>query len=412
MFEFLLCSMITILPDYLYRRFGQGKRIGHEITIYSMWFELRWGITACLILTISLITMIFYYHPSTSNVTAAFRTVTILPEIGGRVDEVYVSRNQKVKAGEALFKLDDSKQKAALETARKRIAEIDAEMVVAKSDLVAADARIKQGEIAFVQAQNDVNTQLELQRRNPNIVARKDIERLQSIADGKGSELAAATASKQTLETKITSLLPAQRASTEAAAAQAEVELNKTIVKAGVSGTVQQFTLRAGEVVNPLLRPAGILVPETAGRTALIAGFGQIEAQVMKPGMIAEATCIGKPFTIIPMVVTEVQDVIAGGQVRASDQLVDIQQLAKPGTITVTLEPLYEGQLAGIPPGSSCVANAYTSNHEELQSGEAGTLRSIFLHAVDATALVHAMILRIQAVMMPVQTLVLSGHYE
>ncbi|EXL02783.1 HlyD family secretion protein [Brucella anthropi] len=410
MFEFLLCSMITILPDYLYRRFGQGKRIGHEITIYSMWFELRWGITACLILTISLITMIFYYHPSTSNVTAAFRTVTILPEIGGRVDEVYVSRNQKVKAGEALFKLDDSKQKAALETARKRIAEIDAEMVVAKSDLVAADARIKQGEIAFVQAQNDVNTQLELQRRNPNIVARKDIERLQSIADGKGSELAAATASKQTLETKITSLLPAQRASTEAAAAQAEVELNKTIVKAGVSGTVQQFTLRAGEVVNPLLRPAGILVPETAGRTALIAGFGQIEAQVMKPGMIAEATCIGKPFTIIPMVVTEVQDVIAGGQVRASDQLVDIQQLAKPGTITVTLEPLYEGQLAGIPPGSSCVANAYTSNHEELQSGEAGTLRSIFLHAVDATALVHAMILRIQAVMMPVQTLVLSGH--
>lgn len=410
MFEFLLCSMITILPDYLYRRFGQGKRIGHEITIYSMWFELRWGITACLILTISLITMIFYYHPSTSNVTAAFRTVTILPEIGGRVDEVYVSRNQKVKAGEALFKLDDSKQKAALETARKRIAEIDAEMVVAKSDLVAADARIKQGEIAFVQAQNDVNTQLELQRRNPNIVARKDIERLQSIADGKGSELAAATASKQTLETKITSLLPAQRASTEAAAAQAEVELNKTIVKAGVSGTVQQFTLRAGEVVNPLLRPAGILVPETAGRTALIAGFGQIEAQVMKPGMIAEATCIGKPFTIIPVVVTEVQDVIAGGQVRASDQLVDIQQLAKPGTITVTLEPLYEGQLAGIPPGSSCVANAYTSNHEELQSGEAGTLRSIFLHAVDATALVHAMILRIQAVMMPVQTLVLSGH--
>ncbi len=410
MFEFLLCSMITILPDYLYRRFGQGKRIGHEITIYSMWFELRWGITACLILTISLITMIFYYHPSTSNVTAAFRTVTILPEIGGRVDEVYVSRNHKVKAGEALFKLDDSKQKAALETARKRIAEIDAEMVVAKSDLVAADARIKQGEIAFVQAQNDVNTQLELQRRNPNIVARKDIERLQSIADGKGSELAAATASKQTLETKITSLLPAQRASTEAAAVQAEVELNKTIVKAGVSGTVQQFTLRAGEVVNPLLRPAGILVPETAGRTALIAGFGQIEAQVMKPGMIAEATCIGKPFTIIPMVVTEVQDVIAGGQVRASDQLVDIQQLAKPGTITVTLEPLYEGQLAGIPPGSSCVANAYTSNHEELQSGEAGTLRSIFLHAVDATALVHAMILRIQAVMMPVQTLVLSGH--
>lgn len=408
MLEFLLCSLITIFPDYLFRRFRQGKRIGREITIYSVWFELRWGITACIILTVSLITMIFYFHPSTSNATAAFRTVTILPEISGRVDQVYVTRNQKVNAGEPLFKLDSSQQKAALETAQKRIAEIDAEMLVAKSDLVAADARIKQAEAAFLQAKNDVNTQTELQRRN--VAARNEVERLQSIADGKASELAAAAAAKQTLETKLTTLLPAQKASAEASAEQTKVELNKTIVKAGVTGTVQQFTLRVGEVVNPLLRPAGVLVPETAGRLGLVAGFGQIEAQVMKPGMIAEATCIGKPFTIIPMVVTEVQDVIAGGQVRASDQLVDVKQLSTPGTITVTLEPLYEGQLADIPPGSSCIANAYTSNHEELQSGKVGTMRSIFLHAVDATALVHAMILRIQAVMLPVRTLVLSGH--
>ncbi|MBX8828332.1 HlyD family secretion protein, partial [Ochrobactrum sp. SFR4] len=51
MLEFLLCSMVTILPDYLFRRYGQGKLIGQHITLYSVWFELRWGITACLILT-------------------------------------------------------------------------------------------------------------------------------------------------------------------------------------------------------------------------------------------------------------------------------------------------------------------------------------------------------------------------
>lgn len=410
MLEFLLCSMVTILPDYLFRRFGQGKRIGREINLYSVWFELRWGITACIILTVSLITMIFYYHPTTTYVTAAFRTVTILPEVSGRVDAVYITRNQKVKAGDPLFKLDDSTQKAALETAQKRIAEVDAETTVSTSDLVAADARIKQAEVAFLQAKNDLNTQIELQKRNANIVARKEIERLQSTADGRSSELEAAIASKQTLATKISTLLPAQKGSAQAALAQAQVELDKTIVKAGIAGTVQQFTLRVGEVVNPFLRPAGILVPETAGRTALVAGFDQIEAQVIKVGMIAEATCVGKPFTIVPMVVTEVQEVIAGGQVRASDQLVDVQQLARPGTITVALEPLYEGQLADVLPGSSCLANAYTSNYEELHSGNAGTLRSLFLHAVDATGMVHAVILRIQAIMIPVQVLVLSGH--
>lgn len=58
------------------------------------------------------------------------------------------------------------------------------------------------------------------------------------------------------------------------------------------------------DVVNSMLRPAGMLVPENAGRRTLIAGFGPIEAQVMKRGIIAEATCISKPFTIIPMVFT------------------------------------------------------------------------------------------------------------
>lgn len=45
MIEFLLCSLVTILPDYLFRRYRQGKRIGHEITFFTVWYELRWGIT-------------------------------------------------------------------------------------------------------------------------------------------------------------------------------------------------------------------------------------------------------------------------------------------------------------------------------------------------------------------------------
>ena len=80
MLELLLCSMVTILPDYLFRRYAQGRRFGHEITLYSVWFELRWGIIACLILTVLLITLIFYYHPSTQNAVSFFRTVPLLPE--------------------------------------------------------------------------------------------------------------------------------------------------------------------------------------------------------------------------------------------------------------------------------------------------------------------------------------------
>ena len=152
------------------------------------------------------------------------------------------------------------------------------------------------------------------------------------------------------------------------------MELDKTVVRAGVSGRVEQFFLRVGDIVNPLMRPAGILIPEGAGQRSLQAGFGQIEAQVMKVGMIAEVTCVSKPWTIIPMVVTDVQDVIAAGQFRGGEQLIDAQQVTRPGTLLVYLEPLYQGGLEGVTPGSSCIANAYSNNHDVIAAKETGTI--------------------------------------
>jgi multidrug resistance efflux pump len=410
MFELLLCSMLTVLPDYLYRRYVQGKRLGREINLYTVWFELRWGITACLVLTVSLITLIFYYHPATRSVTAIFRTVTILPEASGRVAEVYVTVNEKVAAGQPLFRLDDAEDKAAVETARRRIAEVEAEAVVARSELATADGQIAEARSALAQAQEELDVRTELRRRNPDTVAMREIERLQVVVNGRQGSLDAALASKATQQTRIDSALPAAKASAEAELAQAQVALDKTVVRAGVAGTVQQFVLRPGDVVNPMIRSAGLLIPEGAGETALIAGFNQIEAQVMKVGMIAEATCAAKPFTILPMMVSQVQDVIAAGQLRPTDQLIDVQNLNQPGTLTVFLEPLFEGEMIGVPPGSSCIANAYTNNHDALADPGIGTGRWVFLHVVDTVGLVHAMILRMQALMLPVQTLVLGGH--
>ena len=60
--------------------------------------------------------------------------------------------------------------------------------------------------------------------------------------------------------------------------------------------------------------------------------------------------------------------------------------------------------------GSLCIANAYTNNHDLLADKNISTGRWLFLHVVDAVALVHALIIRLQAVALPLQTLVFSGH--
>jgi len=154
-----------------------------------------------------------------------------------------------------------------------------------------------------------------------------------------------------------------------------------------------------------------VLLPADAGRKSVLAGFGQIEAQVLRPGMAAEITCAALPFRVIPMVVTDVQEAVASGQVRLADQLLDASALGSAGTLLTTLEPMFAGGLDGLPPGASCIANVYTSNHDRLSDPETGTLEAVALHVVDATAVVHAAIIRIQALLTPVRTLVLSGAH-
>jgi multidrug resistance efflux pump len=406
----MICSLVTILPDYLYRRYRQGKRFGKEITFFSVWYELRWGITGCLMLTISLITMIFYFHPATQSAAIYFRTVPILPEGSGRVAEVNVGFSQAVRKGDVLFRLDSSKQEAALETAKRKIAEVDASLISARSDIVKAEAQLGEAKASYQQAKDELDVKSELQRRNPGIVPQRDIEKLQVVVDQRQSGIDAATAARESAALRVSTLLPAEKASAEAATAQAQVDLDKTYVRAGVDGRVEQFLVRTGDVVNQLMRPAGVLIPEGAGRSVLQAGFGQIEAQVMKPGMLAEATCISKPWVIIPLVITSVQDYIAAGQFRTGEQLIETQNLQRPGTILAFLEPLYKDGLKGVTPGSSCIVNAYTSNHDVIDDPKTGTMKGIALHVVDATGLVHALLLRIQALLLPIKTLVLSGH--
>jgi multidrug resistance efflux pump len=377
MFEMMLCSLLTIFPDYLYRRYRQGKRWGKELTIFSVWYELRWGITCCIILTVSLITLIFYNHPSTSNVTAFFRTVPILPETIGRVAEIYVdSHSTTVKKGAPIFRLDSSRQEAATEAARRKLAEVDAQLAVVQTDILKAEGQLEEAKGSLQQANDELDTKNELYRRNPGNVAFREIERLQVRVKAAEGSVSAATAARDS----------------------------------GVDGRVEQFLLRVGDLVNPLMRPAGVLIPEGAGQQGVQAGFSQIEAQIVQVGMAAEITCISKPWKVIPMVVTGVQDFIAAGQFRAGEQLIDLQQVRQPGTILVYLEPLYKGGLDGVTPGSSCIANAYSSNHDTIQHKDTGFLHGVALHGLDALALVHALILRLQALVLPFKTLVFSGH--
>lgn len=413
MFETLFCSLITILPDYLIRRYVQGKRIGHEITLYSVWYELRYGIAGCFILALTLFTTLFYFHPATTNVTASYRTVTIIPETAGRVVEVLAENNEHIEAGDPIFRLDDARQRSALETATTKLDEIDAQIVMAAADLQAATAVVNQAEALLTEYQTELARTQSLMDRGSSAVSQQQLDQQQAQADAQGAAVEAALSQEASARARVETLLPAQKVSAEASVRQAQVELDLTTVYAGTDGILQQFVLQPGDYVSSVLRPAGLIVPDglAGGHARMQAGFDQISAQVLKVGMVAEAFCPSVPFTIIPLVIVDVQEVVAGGAFRPTDAVVDLSQRQTEGTVLVGMEPLYPGGLDKVLPGSVCIANAYTSTHHRRETDESlSGIQKTGLHVVETIGLIHAAGLRLRAIIAPLQRLVLTGH--
>ncbi|WP_425046053.1 HlyD family secretion protein [Primorskyibacter sp. S87] len=408
MLELVFSALITIVPDYLYRRYQQGKRWGHEITLFNVWYELRWGLTACAILAVTLITVIFYFHPSTRNVSATFRTITVLSDRVGRVDEVYVSNNAVLTAGDPIFRLDTTRQEAAAETAQRRLEEIEASLDLITTEIAGAQAQLEAADADLRQAADDLQRRLLLAERSSTTVSEQELERLQTAVSRAESQRAAALAVLDGARLRQSTVLPAQRESASAVLREAENEIAKSTVYAAVDGTVTQFLLKPGDIVNPILRPAGILVPKVTGQGRFVAAFGQISAGVLKPGMLVEVTCASKPLAIIPMVIDEVQGAIAAGQFRPGDSLLDQQDRARPGTLTALLAPIFPKHLENIPPGSACVGVAYTSRAAELEAGEITGFSAFIARIVDGMGIANAIVLRAQAILLPVKVLVFS----
>jgi multidrug resistance efflux pump len=413
MLEVLLCSLITILPDYLFRKYRQGKTWGKEITFFTMWYELRWGITACAILAISLVTLIFYYHPSTTNATPMFRTVSIMPEKSGRVQHVFVENHQIVKVGTPLLSMYDEFQIEAIESAKAQVRQVEAEFVTAYAQHAVAISLVERDKSTYQRSLHEYERKKQLAAKGGNIISESEVETLADTVAMKKASLSASLANQAAAQGVLDTILPAKKASAIEALDKTKVEEGKRTLYAHIEGELQQFALQPGDFINPMIRSAGVIVPtsgEASGREAVQAGFNQLTAGVIKVGTFAEITCMSKPFTIIPMKVASVQSVIATGQIRAVETLLDIQERAKPGTLTVKLEPLYEGGLDGVIPGTKCIANAYSYHHELINSGTLSTTESLYLHMVDAVGIVHAIILRMQALLLPVKGLVFSGH--
>jgi len=286
--------------------------------------------------------------------------------------------------------------------AQSQLDEVDAAIRVGSARLAAADGALNQAIGALSKAEQEFETRKELFDRGSGVVSEREIETLENNVVSAQGAVDAARSNRDAVQAELEQVLPAQRVAAQAALQQAQVALEHTAIVAGVSGRIEQFALQVGDFVSPVLRPAGILVPNDGHTGTFQAGFSQLAGQVLHVGMAAEMTCMSQPFRIIQMRITAILPQVAAGQFRPTDNLIDFQALATPGLVQVSMEPLWPELIEGVLPGSSCMAMAYT-----VAPHGSGA----FMHVVETVGVVHAAGLRIRALLLPVQTLVFSGGH-
>ena len=123
-----------------------------------------------------------------------------------------------------------------METARRKIAETEAALVVARTDILAGRGKIQEARSAYQQAVDELETKQEIYRRNPAPSPSATSRSSRSPSRGARARSTPPPPQRRAAEARISSLLPAEKASAEAALAQAEVDLTKTVVRAGVTG--------------------------------------------------------------------------------------------------------------------------------------------------------------------------------
>jgi multidrug resistance efflux pump len=143
-----------------------------------------------------------------------------------------VANNQQVEAGQPIFQLDTMERAAALAAAKSGVAEVEAAMSVAQTELVAAVGSVTQARAALKQSEEELSRNLILRDRGSAAVAEREVDRLLNLVDVRQGAVDAALANQASVQAKIDTLLPAQKAQAEAQQAQVQREFDRLTVLA------------------------------------------------------------------------------------------------------------------------------------------------------------------------------------
>jgi HlyD family secretion protein len=186
-----------------------------------------------------------------SGTLNAVTTVQVGSQISGQVKEIFADFNTPVKKGQVRARIDPATYELRVNQTRADLDAAESAVSVARSNLLAQQAELGKVKVTLFDAERDLERKKMLVEKK--FISPAELDKARTVLDTTREQIKAVQAQIQVSEAQVSSALAAVK-QRESLLRQSQVDLERTIIRAPVDGTVILRNVDAGQTVAASLQ--------------------------------------------------------------------------------------------------------------------------------------------------------------
>jgi multidrug resistance efflux pump len=356
----------------------------------------KWSVPTAVLGGVVLLSTIMiimnYLHPYAKYGKEYFATIPITPLVAGNIKSVDVVSNIAVKKGDVLFTLYNDEQKialakaeAALAQAKNQVLQNDQALLAAIGQVAKADANKDRTEITYFRYKEGHEKGGE-----SSPFTQQELDNRREFYEGALASLESAQASERQVRLLTESKILGENthvAQLKSAKDKAQLDFDRTIVRAPVDGIPTQVGLRPGMRAGILaVRPVMSFIPIEKRRFA--ARIWQNSLLRLQDGLEAEVILDAVPGHVFKGKVVDILPAMAEGEMQGQGVLIASNRLATHGFTVAIIELEENLDDYNLPRGVQGQAVAYNPKGDHLHTS---MVRKILLRMMSWIKYVYPM---------------------
>jgi HlyD family secretion protein len=223
-----------------------------------------------------------------SGTLNAVTTVQVGSQVSGQVLEIFADFNTQVKKDQIIARIDPQSFELRVNQTRADVDASKSAVAVAMSNLAAQNAEVGRVKVALADAERDLNRKKMLVEKS--FISSAELDKAKALYDGTREQLKSVEAQIGVNESQIASAQATVK-QREALLKQSQVDLERTIIRAPVNGTVILKNIDAGQTVAASLQaPVLFTIAQDLRDMQVEAAIDEADVGRLRVGQLANFT--------------------------------------------------------------------------------------------------------------------------